>query len=228
MQPSPTLRFLLLASAAATLASSAIAQTGATADKDMGFFIVSANPGQGANLGGLEGADRYCQQLASNVGAGGRTWRAYLSTMDSSARPGVDARDRIGKGPWKNAKGEVIAKDVADLHGPDNKLNKQTALTEKGEVLPGRGDPVNMHDILTGSQADGTVAKVDGGGDVTCGNWTQGGAEGSAFVGHHDRIGLNDSAPMKSWVASHPSRGCSLEALKGTGGNGRFYCFAVD
>ena len=226
MRPHSIRKFLLLASTATALAAPAIAQTGA-ADKDMGFFIVSANPGQGANLGGLEGADRYCQQLASSVGAGGKTWHAYLSAMSSSG-PAVDARDRIGKGPWKNAKGEVIARDVADLHGPDNKLGKQTALSEKGEVLAGRGDPVNMHDILTGSQADSTLAKADGGADVTCGNWTQGGAEGSAMVGHHDRIGLNDSAPMKSWVSSHSSRGCSLEALKTTGGNGRFYCFATN
>lgn len=218
---------LLLAAAAVTLATSVAAQTGA-ADKDMGFFVTSANPGQGANLGGLEGADRYCQQLASRAGAGGKTWHAYLSTMAGGTGSAASARDRIGKGPWKNAKGEVIAKDVADLHGTSNNLTKQTALTEKGEVLAGRGDAVNMHDILTGSQADGTVAKVDGGGDVTCGNWSQGGAEGSAFVGHHDRMGLNDSAPMKSWVSSHPSRGCSLEALKGTGGNGRFYCFATN
>ncbi len=218
---------LLIGTAAVCFAASATAQTG-TADKDMGFFVVSANPGQGANLGGLAGADRYCQQLAGGAGAGGKTWHAYLSTMAGPNGAGVNARDRIGQGPWKNFKGEVIAKDVADLHGSNNNLSKQTALTEKGEVLAGRGDPVNMHDILTGSQMDGSVARVDGGGDVTCGNWTQGGAEGSAFVGHHDRIGLNDSAPMKSWVSSHPSRGCSLEGLKTTGGNGRFYCFATN
>ncbi len=223
-----TFKVLLLAGAAAAASSSALAQTATAADKDMGFFVVSANPGQGANLGGLEGADRYCQQLASAAGAGGKTWHAYLSTMASGTGAAVNARDRIGKGPWKNAKGEVIARDLAELHSADNQLTKQTALTEKGEVLAGRGDAVNMHDILTGSQADGTVAQADGGGDVTCGNWTKGGADGSAVVGHHDRIGLNDSAPMKSWVSSHGSRGCSLDALKATGGNGRFYCFATN
>ncbi len=228
MRTNRTLNLLLLAATVTSLAACAVAQPDVKAQKDMSFFVVSANPGQGANLGGLIGADRYCQQLASNVGAGGKTWRAYLSTMPNGASPGVNARDRIGNGPWKNAKGDVIARDVADLHGPDNKLGKQTALTEKGEVLAGRGDPVNMHDILTGSQADGTLAKADQGGDVTCGNWTQGGAEGSAMVGHHDRVGLNESAPMKSWVSSHGTRGCSLEALKTTGGNGRFYCFATN
>lgn len=228
MQTNQTLKFLLLAGAATAITTSAVAQTSTSSTKDMGFFVVSANPGQGANLGGLEGADRYCQQLATDAGAGGKTWHAYLSTMASGSAPAVDARDRIGKGPWKNFKGEVIARDVADLHGPDNKLSKQTTLTEKGDVLAGRGDAVNMHDILTGSQADGTVAKAESGGDVTCGNWTQGGAEGSAMVGHHDRVGLNDSAPMKSWVSSHGSRGCSLDGLKATGGNGRFYCFAVE
>lgn len=228
MQTNRTLNILLLAGTIASLAACAAAPPEAKARKDMGFFVVSANPGKGANLGGLEGADRYCQQLASDVGAGGKTWRAYLSTMARGAASGVNARDRIGNGPWKNAKGEVIARDVADLHGPDNKLSKQTALTEKGEVLPGRGDPVNMHDILTGSQADGTLAKADQGGDATCGNWTQGGAEGSAVVGHHDRMGLNESAPMKSWVSSHGTKGCSLEGLKATGGNGRFYCFAAN
>ena len=227
MRMNRTLKLMLLAGTATVMTACAVAQPGA-ADKDMGFFVTSANPGKGADLGGLIGADRYCQQLASTVGAGGKTWHAYLSTMAGGKGAAVDARDRIGKGPWKNAKGEIIARDVADLHSADNKLSKQSALTEKSEVLAGRGDPVNMHDILTGSQADGTVAKADGGGDVTCGNWTQSGTEGSAFVGHHDRMGLNESAPMKSWVSSHPSRGCSLEGLKATGGNGRFYCFATN
>lgn len=194
------------------------------ASSDMSFFVISANPGKGGDLGGLAGADAYCQKLASSAGAGGKTWHAYLSSMQTPDSPAVNARDRIGNGPWKNAKGEVIAKSVADLHGANNNLTKQTALTEKGEVLAGRGDPVNMHDILTGSQPDGTA--IAPGADSTCNNWTHGGADGQAIVGHHDRVGLNESAPMKSWNSSHPSRGCSLDALKATGGNGRFYCFA--
>lgn len=231
-------KILVLAAGAACL-TAACAQTdmggnkgGAAAGSDgsnpMSFFVTSANPGNGADLGGLAGADRYCQQLAQNVGAGGKTWRAYLSTVATSGGPAVDARDRIGSGPWKNAKGETIATSVADLHGANNNLTKQTALTEKGEVLAGRGDAVNMHDILTGSNADGTAATPSAGADATCGNWTKGGADGAAIVGHHDRVGLNESPPMKSWNSSHPSRGCSLDALKTSGGNGRFYCFAAN
>lgn len=192
----------------------------------MSFFLTSVNPGKGADLGGLSGADQYCQSLARSVGADGKTWRAYLSAAAVGSVAAVDARDRIGKGPWVNAKGVVVATSVDQLHG-DNNLNKQTALTEKGEIISGRGDPVNQHDILTGSTADGRLAPAAAGGDSTCGNWTKSG-EGSAFVGHHDRIGLNDSAPMKSWNASHPSRGCSLDALKSTGGSGLFYCFAAN
>lgn len=188
---------------------------------NMSFFITSAGPGRGADLGGLEGADRHCQALAQAAGAGARTWRAYLSTQGAGA---VNARDRIGRGPWQNARGVVIAKDVAELHGTNN-LNKQTALTEKGEPVNGRGDTPNMHDILTGSQADGTA--FAGADDRTCGNWTKSG-EGSAMVGHHDRTGLDTSPPALSWNTSHPSRGCSIEALKATGGNGLFYCFATN
>lgn len=192
-------------------------------DANMSFFITSVGSGKGADLGGLEGADKHCQTLAEAAGSKGKTWRAYLSTQGEGA---VNARDRIGKGPWVNAKGETVAKDVEDLHA-GNTIGKTTALTEKGEVVKGRGDKPNMHDILTGSQADGTAFAP--GEDRTCGNWTKSGAEGAAFVGHHDRIGLNDSAPMKSWNASHPSRGgCSQEALRGTGGDGLFYCFAAD
>ncbi len=187
----------------------------------MSFFITSVDAGQGANLGGLEGADKHCQTLAEAAGAGDQTWRAYLSTQGEGA---VNARDRIGKGPWHNHKGEMIAMDVADLHS-GNTLNKTTGLTEAGEIVKGRGDQPNMHDILTGSQADGTAFPA--GEDRTCGNWTLSGAEGAAMVGHHDRIGLNDSDAAKSWNSSHPSRGgCSLDALKGTGGNGFLYCFA--
>ena len=192
---------------------------------DMSFFVSSAGSGKGADLGGLEGADRICKTLAGAVGAGGRTWRAYLSTQGAGA---VNARDRIGAGPWVNAKGVVIAKDLAELHGTNN-LTKQTALTEKGEVVPGRGDKPNMHDILTGSKPDGTAFSGDV--DRTCANWTSSGA-GAAMVGHSDRIGLDESAPMKSWNSSHPSRGpgggCSQDDLKSTGGNGLLYCFAAD
>jgi hypothetical protein len=192
---------------------------------DMSFFVSSAGSGKGADLGGLEGADRICKTLAGTAGAGGRTWRAYLSTQGPGA---VNARDRIGSGPWVNAKGVVIAKDLAELHGANN-LNKQTALNEKGEVVKGRGDTPNMHDILTGSKPDGTAFGVDA--DRTCANWTSSGA-GAAMVGHSDRIGLDESAPMKSWNSSHPSRGpgggCSQDDLKSTGGNGLLYCFAAD
>src|SRR5262245_8078904 len=187
--------------------------------KDMTFFVTSAGPGKGADLGGVKGADAHCQALAKAAGAGNRTWRAYLS--DSS----TNARDRIGKGPWKNVKGEVVAKDVEDLHKNPN-INKQTALNEKGGGINGRGDTPNMHDILTGSQPDGRAFPADKG-DMTCGNWTKSG-DGSAVVGHHDRQGLNDSDAAKSWNSSHPSKGCSQDALKGTGGNGFFYCFAAN
>ncbi len=187
----------------------------------MSFFLTSANPGKGADLGGLAGADAYCGKLAASAGAGNKTWRAYLST--SGATP-VNARDRIGNGPWTNAKGELVAANVAELHG-SNKLNKQTALTEKGGMVSGRGDPVNLHDILTGSTDDGRASAEAK--DTTCGNWTLSGA-GSAIVGHHDRMGLNDSAPMKSWNSSHGSRGCSLDDLKATGGGGLMYCFAAN
>ena len=191
----------------------------------MTFFVTSAGPGKGADLGGLEGADRTCQSLAQAAGAGGKTWRAYLSTQGQGA---VNARDRIGRGPWTNAKGVVIAKDLAELHGTNN-LTKQTALTEKGAVVNGRGDTPNMHDILTGSQPDGTAFPPTD--DRTCGNWTRSGA-GAAMVGHSDRTGLDDSAPAKSWNSSHPSRGpgggCSQDDLRTTGGNGMFYCFAAN
>jgi hypothetical protein len=187
-------------------------------DATMSFFVTSANPGKGADLGGLEGADAHCASLAEAAGVTGKTWRAYLSTSAENAR------DRIGDGPWVNAKGETVAESLAALHD-DNApgLTKETALDEKGEVVNGRGDEPNRHDILTGSLPDGTAAPE------TCGDWTMGGAEGAAIVGHHDRMGLDDSAAAKSWNSSHASRGgCSLEALRGTGGDGLFYCFAAD
>jgi hypothetical protein len=187
----------------------------------MTFFVTSTGSGKGADFGGLAGADKLCQSLAAAVGAGNHEWRAYLSTQGAGA---VNARDRIGPGPWQNVKGVVVAKNVADLHGPSNNLTKQTALTEKGEVVNGRGDTPNKHDILTGSQPDGTA--FTGADDRTCGNWTKSG-DGSAMLGHHDRMGLDESPPAKSWNSSHPSRGCSDDALKGTGGAGFLYCFAA-
>jgi hypothetical protein len=207
----------LAAAALLAAATPALAQSA-----DLSFFVSSAGSGKGADLGGLAGADRLCQNLAEAAGSRGRTWRAYLSTQGDGA---VNARDRIGKGPWRNAKGAVIAKDVAELHDGNN-LTKETALDERGEVVKGRGDQPNEHDILTGTQADGTAFAA--GEDRTCGNWTKGGADGSAMVGHHDRIGLNDTPPAKSWNASHPSRGCSQEALRATGGAGKVYCFAAN
>jgi hypothetical protein len=194
----------------------------------MTFFLTSTGPGKGADLGGLEGADRHCQALAQAAGAGGRTWRAYLSTQAVGSTPAVNARDRIGRGPWQNAKGVVIATDVDALHGTNN-LTKQTALTEKGEVVNGRGDTPNRHDILTGSTPDGRAFPP--GEDRTCSNWTSS-TQGAAMVGHHDRMGLRDDEASRSWNASHPSRGpdggCSQVDLRSTGGDGLFYCFAAD
>jgi hypothetical protein len=191
---------------------------------DMTFFVTSTGSGKGADLGGLAGADKQCQMLAQAAGAGGKTWHAYLSTQGPGA---VNARDRIGSGPWQNAKGTVVAKSLAELHGTNN-ISKQTALTEKGEMVNGRGDTPNMHDVLTGSQPDGTA--FAGAEDRTCGNWTKS-TQGSAMVGHHDRQGLRDDDASKSWNSSHPSRGpdggCSQNDLKSTGGNGFFYCFAI-
>jgi hypothetical protein len=170
--------------------------------------------------------DRHCQQLAQSAGAGDRTWRAYLSTQAAGGQPAVNARDRIGPGPWRNAKATIIARDVNELHYANN-LTKETALTEKGDVVSGRGDTPNRHDILTGSQPDGTAFTVAE--DRTCGNWTRSGAEGAAMVGHHDRRGLSEDPPAKSWNSSHLTRGeCSQEALRGTGGAGLLYCFAAD
>jgi hypothetical protein len=191
-------------------------------DTSMSFFITSAGPGNGANLGGLAGADQHCQALAKAAGAGNRTWRAYLSVSAAAGQPAVHARDRIGSGPWYNAKGVQVARDVADLHSENNKLSKEHSLNEKGEVVNGRGDSPNRHDILTGSQADGTA--FPGEKDLTCGNWTSGG-EGSAQVGHHDRTG--GGANPTSWNSAHASSGCSQENLRGTGGDGLFYCFAA-
>jgi hypothetical protein len=188
----------------------------------MTFFITSVGSGKGADLGGLVGADKLCQALAQAVGAGNRTWRAYLSTDGSDGKPAVNARDRIGKGPWQNAKGVVIGKNLDELHG-NNNISRETALSEKGERINARGDTPNMHDILTGSQPDGRA--FTGNEDRTCRNWTSSG-DGAAMVGHHDRMGLRDDESSKSWNSSHPSRGCSQDALRSSGGNGLFYCFA--
>jgi hypothetical protein len=189
----------------------------------MGFFITSAGPGKGGDLGGLAGADRHCQTLAAAAGGGSRTWRAYLSTSEAGGQKAVNARDRIGQGPWHNAKGELIARTVADLHGDverdRNNIQKLSALTEKGEVVSGRGDTPNRHDILTGSSSEGRA--IAGAEDMSCANWTSS-STGGAMVGHHDRSGGGNT----SWNAAHRSRGCSQDQLKATGGDGLFYCFA--
>jgi hypothetical protein len=195
---------------------------------DTSFFVTSNGIGNGGNLGGLAGADNHCQTLAQAAGAGARTWRAYLSTQAADGAPAVNARDRIGKGPWKNSKGAVIAKDVAELHGANN-INKETALTEKGGTVNGYGDSPNRHDILTGSQPDGTA--FAGPDDRTCKNWTSS-TQGAAMVGHSDLNGPATNPAVKSWNAAHPSRGpdggCSQKDLISTGGDGLLYCFAAN
>jgi hypothetical protein len=197
----------------AALVCACIAGGAAAQDATMSFFITSVNPGNGADLGGLEGADAYCATLAEAAGVAGRTWAAYLSTTAENAR------DRIGSGPWVNANGVEVAADVEVLHGDANGLSKENSVDETGAVVNGRGDEPNRHDILTGSNPDGTFS------GASCEDWTSSG-EGSATVGHHDRVGGGDNPT--SWNASHGSRGCGLEALRGTGGDGLFYCFATD
>ena len=213
------LRYSTLAVAA--LFASAASHAPAPAST-MSFFITSAGAGNGADLGGLAGADRHCAQLAEAVGIAGRTWRAYLSSIATGGQPAVSARDRIGSGPWFNAKGVQVATDVAMLHSEANLLGKENSQNEKGEVVNGRGDTPNMHDILTGSTMDGRVSSDTT--DTTCRNWTSR-TEGSALVGHHDKIG--GGANPTSWNSAHGSRGCSLPNLVATGGNGLFYCFAI-
>ena len=211
---------------AAALVTSALAAypiLAQNAAENMSFFLTSAGPGNGANLGGLTGADQHCQKLAQTAGAGSRTWRAYLSTSASGGAAAINARDRIGNGPWHNSKGVAVAQSVADLHSDKNNLTKETVLNEKGEVVNGRGDTPNRHDVLTGSNPDGTA--LPAGADHTCANWTSSG-EGSAQAGHHDRIGGGDNPT--SWNSAHGSRGCSQENLRGTGGDGLFYCFATN
>ena len=209
------------------LAGSLAANASAVDAGQMSFFITSTGLGNGANLGGLEGADRHCQKLANAAGAGKQTWRAYLSTQGKDFKDPnvVNARDRIGSGPWYNAKGLLIANNVDELHSPENNLNKETALDEIGKMVNGRTEKPNTHDILTGSRLDGTSFGPRYFTDMTCGDWTSNG-EGAAMLGHHDRVGPNDNAWTKSWNSSHVSKGCSAEALKKTGGNGLFYCFA--
>ena len=225
----PLSRKIVLASAAAATVALLTACASTPATGPMGFFVTSVGSGNGADLGGLAGADAHCQKLATAAGAGQRTWRAYLSTTEvaavapAAATPAMHARDRIGTGPWFNAKGELIAKDVASLHG-DNNVTKATALDENGAMVKGRGDTPNQHDILTGSRPDGTA--FGGPGAFTCGNWTQSG-EGSAVIGHHDRTGLSKDPWAVSWNSSHQTRGCGQPALVSNGGAGQFYCFAA-
>ena len=193
------------------------------AQQDMSFFITSVGSGDGANLGGLEGADKHCATLAEAAGVRGKTWHAYLSQQAVGGKPAINARDRIGKGPWKNAKGVVVATSVDDLHSDANKLSKENSITEKGAMVNGRGDTPNTHDILTGSTLDGRVQPGDG--DSTCSNYSSNAATGSALLGHHDRQG--GGANPTSWNSAHPSRGCGQDNLRATGGAGLFYCFAV-
>jgi len=211
----------------APLACSGVAQAQTPPPQfpNMTFFITSTSGPDGANFGGIEGADRHCQDLATKAGAGGKTWRAYLSTQAEGGKAAINARDRIGKGPWVNTEGEEVAASVDDLHSDKSKIGVEIGRSENGRRIPGRLFVVNQRDILTGSTADGRALPPDK--DMTCGNWTKNG-EGSAMVGHHDRMGLRDDAPSKSWNASHPSRGCSAAALKSSGGAGLLYCFAAN
>ena len=217
-----TLKFAAIAVALAAVALAGAAGLDAQ-DNALSFFITSEGPGDGANLGGLDGADAHCQMLAAAAGAGDRTWRAYLSQSASDGAMAVNARDRIGSGPWYNANGVEVASSVDDLLSANNELSKANSISENGDVINGRGDSPNMHDVLTGSQLDGTA--FDDGEDHTCGNWTSNG-EGSAQVGHHDRQGGGDNPT--SWGTAHASSGCSQDDLIGTGGNGLYYCFATN
>ena len=218
------LSMAVLFSAASSL--TAQAQQQAPQAPNMTFFVTGTGPGKGADLGGIEGADRYCQELAQRAGAGSKTWRAYLSTQAANGKPAINARDRIGPGPWQNFKGEVVAQSVDDLHSDNNKLSAQTSLTGRGAMIPGVGYAPNRHDALTGSQADGRAFPAD----QTCRNWTSS-TQGAAMLGHIDRKGLRDDPLSHSWNSSHPSRGpeggCSQADLRSTGGDGLFYCFAA-
>ena len=226
------MKYVAISATVAVVSLGAIAvqaQQAAPQSPNMSFFVTSAGSGKGADLGGLAGADQQCQTLAQAAGAGGKTWRAYLSSQAAAGAAAINARDRIGRGPWQNFKGEIVAQSVDDLHSDNNKLATPTALTERGTMVAGRGYTPNYHDVLTGSQADGTAFPPDK--DMTCKNWTSS-TEGSAMVGHHDRQGLNTEPPALSWNASHPSRGpgggCTQPDLKSTGGDGLLYCFAAN
>jgi hypothetical protein len=196
----------------------------APAERGMTFFISSVGSGKGADFGGLAGADRHCQSLAQAAGAAKHTWRAYLSTTSAGGGKAENARDRIGKGPWYNAEGRLVARNVQELHEGVNSINRSMALTEKKTVVNGRADTPNQHDILTGSMPDGRTSTAPG--DTTCANWTSSSA-GSALVGHHDRHGLQETESARSWNSSHPSKGCSQANLVATGGAGLIYCFAA-
>jgi len=223
-----TLGMIGLAAAGLALAGCATTQAPQRDAKAMTFFVTSTGPGKGADLGGLAGADQHCQKLATAAGAAPRTWRAYLSTQAPALNDPnfVNARDRIGNGPWQNINGVVIARNVDELHSPASKLSKQTAVDEKGNIVNGRTEKPNTHDMLTGSRPDGTAFAGAPFADMTCGNWTKGGKDGSAMLGHHDLAGPIDTPWAKSWNSSHPSRGCDPEGLVSTGGAGLLYCFA--
>lgn len=229
MSKTPILAIIALCAAVSLTPTTGQAQQPPPQSPNMTFFVTSAGLNKGADLGGLEGADRQCQALAQAAGAGGKTWRAYLSTQAEGGAPAINARDRIGRGPWQNFKGEIVAQNVADLHSDNNKLGMLTSLTERGTIVAPRGYTPNYHDVLTGSQTDGTAFPP--GEDRTCKNWTSS-TQGAAMVGHIDRAGLRDDAASKSWNTSHPSRGpdggCSQNDLRSTGGNGLFYCFAAN
>jgi len=234
-------RLILAVAALIAMSGAVMAQNGPA--PTMSFFITSTGPGDGANLGGLGGADAYCAQLAGAVGAGNKTWRAYLSAAGENGGPNIDARDRIGNGPWFNYSGVQVAASVADLHSDNNKLSKENSLTEKGTMVNGIGDATNTHDMMTGSTADGRLAPAvqtaparsqpAGSADrmpvnMTCNNWTTSTTDWDSFtkVGHHDRMG--GGAAATSWNSSHESHGCSQEQLVASGGAGLFYCFAAD
>lgn len=213
----------LFFTSAALLTVAATVSTVSSQQNEMSFFITSVGSGNGADLGGLAGADAHCQALAQAAGSSGKTWRAYLSAHATASTPDIDARNRIGFGPWYNAEGVEVASNINNLHGPNNNLNKQTALTENGDMVNGRGDSPNQHDILTGSTLDGR--EIESGNNHTCNNWTSSGT-GTAQVGHFDRTGGGQNPT--SWNSAHGSRGCSQADLVGTGGNGYYYCFAID
>jgi hypothetical protein len=220
MQISSALKAVTVATLVLGIAGSVYSQTA----PEMSFFITSVGSGKGADLGGLAGADRHCQTLADAAGAGKKTWRAYLSATADGGQSAVNARDRIGKGPWYSVEGRLIARNVDELHTVNN-INRLVAKNEKGAIVKGRGDQPNTHDILTGSMPDGRASTAKE--DTTCGNWTKSGP-GAALLGHHDRAGLRDDEPSRSWNSSHPSRACDQASLVATGGAGLFYCFAAN